>query len=155
MNEQQLLPTIGAVWPFATLERRDIYIKIGTETAKISPVARRDTPGVQRALYEPGITRTIMNCSSPQILAKLRNPVAVMTMQVNDPAAAAVTARRIFAEHNISADVMDSEEVELGIAPDFMYFVVPSAGRLVPILFWPLHPDPKVVERIPKPEAWD
>lgn len=150
--EQSLPRGIGVVIPCASEENWRLLVRIMKEAAGISPVGRRDSGEVKRALYAPSISRAIINVSSASILARLGYPTAALTVEAEDPRLAAEAALELYHEHDRPAEIVDGGEVELGIPSGFMYFVL--APGFPPILFWPAHPDPELVVRIPRPEPW-
>ena len=150
--EQNLMPGIGIVLPFSSKRTRDAYIKVIEKTSGIRPTHKRNDEYVRRALYGYGRSRSILNFSAANVLEKLGNPTAAMTLEVDSPGSAATQAIEIFGAQGIGARKIDAGSIEIGIEPDFMYFVLVTGG--VPILFWPNNPDPKVIEKMAKPELW-
>ena len=153
MNQPQELPAgIGVVFPFRKEEDWKTIIKIAQDTARISPASRRDDIGVKRALYNYAKSRTILNFSSPKILAKLGDPQAAMTLEVVDPKAAAELAINIYKSRGHKPQLFDSAEIEIGIPETFMYFVL--ATGFPPLLFWPKYPDPDMLATMAPPKPW-
>lgn len=143
---------IGVVFPFPTEAAWRTIIQIVKATAGIKPVTKRNDEGVMRARYAPAVTKTILNFSSPQILARLGNPQAVMTLEVEDTHDAAALAADIFADAGYGSRIIDALDVEIGIPAGFMHFVL--TDDFPPILFWPKNPDPELLEQMVPPEEW-
>lgn len=80
---------------------------------------RFDTDGVQRSILWDG---TIINCPTPQVLAKLGSPAASIGVVATDPAASAESAAAFLRARGFQADVVLDAEPELPIA-----FVVTNA----------------------------
>ena len=86
------------------------------------------------------------------MLERLGNPQAIVTVEVEDTKAAANLAVEIFSEFLLGVRSLDAEEIEIGIVPNFMHFVL-IPGE-VPILFWPKHPDPELIAQMSSRVIW-
>jgi hypothetical protein len=153
MSEAPLPPGVGVVFPFNNEDNWRLVTRIIEATTGIRPMGRRDSEGVKRALYAEATTRTILNVSAPEILKRLGWPTAVMTLQVEDTKSGAKIAMDMYRAHGHAATMIDATDAEVGGVPrGFMYFVL--VPTLVPLLFWPLNPDPDMMARMPRPEPW-
>lgn len=73
---------------------------------------RFDTGGVLRSIMWDG---TIINCSNPEVLAKLNSPAASIGLVANDPVASAEKAATFLRAHGFDANIVHDAEPDLPI----------------------------------------
>lgn len=100
---------------------------------------RMDTGGVSRSILWDG---TIINCSSPEVTAKLDGVAACIGLVASDPAASGHAAAAFLRERGFSARVVLDAEPELPIA-----FVLTDAMTGTALNFR------KHVVRLPRPDS--
>jgi hypothetical protein len=79
----------------------------------IIPQQTRDTPEVMRDIYLQEDNRVILNISSPEMLARINNPVCALGVEVDDPVYAGGVAKSILQRNGLGYVLVEDAERDL------------------------------------------
>lgn len=122
------------------------------EASGLWPDKKRNTVDVQRAIFAPAATTTIINVTSERMLERINGPVCAMTIAALRPIEAAQHVQMALRRSGIASYV--DTDAEPGFPRGFLVFLLVPSLKGIAVVFYAERPSADLLSRVPPAEPW-